>query len=299
MRRYQDYQKHNQQHGGSRTGLWRALLWAGIIGLVILLGRGLLFGSGSNLPAMSNENTSTTNDSVTVEANVNANGNTNTNANTNTAAETTATSATALSAEDCTKPISQYGTAKKIALTFNGGAMTSGANHALLILNEENVPATFFLTAEWAKNNPDIVKTVAEKGYRIYNHSTSHAHFAALSTTEIETELAGAETAIQDLTGKTTKPYFRPPYGEYTDASTAAVREAGYCSILWTVDALDWQSTQTPEGAKQRILDKARAGGIVLMHFGNDLVPQFLRETIRELKTQGYALVSLEELLTS
>jgi len=301
MRRYRDYQRHNAYHQGPRLGLWRVLLWIGIIVLVIVLGKGLLFGSGGNTTNTANTPASTTtNENANTNTNVDANANTNVNANSNTNTSATASaSTTALTTADCAKPISQFGTAKKMALTFDGGAATGSAADTLKILDEEHVPGSFFLTAAWAKNNTAIVKAIADKGYRVYNHSSTHPHFPTLTAAEMDTELDGADTAISAITGKTTKPYFRPPYGDYTEATTAAVRKAGYCSILWTVDALDWEATQTADGAKQRVLDKARAGGIVLMHLGDDLVPKFLRETISELKSQGYGLVSLEELLSS
>lgn len=303
MRRYRDYQRHNTRTHGPRLGLWRIVLWVGIIVLVIVLGKGLLFGSGGNTTNTTTTTTTTTNANVNTNVDANANTNANTNAdansNTNTAVATTTGSGTALTTTDCAKPISQFGTAKKMALTFDGGAATGSAADTLKILDEEHVPGSFFLTTEWVKNNPPIVKAIADKGYGVYNHSSTHPHFPTLTTAEMDTELTTAETTISGLTGKTTKPYFRPPYGDYTEVTTAAVRKAGYCSILWTVDALDWEATQTADGAKQRVLDKARPGGIVLMHLGDDLVPKFLRETITELKNQGYALVSLEELLSS
>lgn len=297
MRRYRDYQRHNAYTHGPRLGLWRVVLWVGIIVLVIVLGKSLLTGNGGSVVTTNFTNTSdTAAANSNVNAAVNTNAATNENANTNTSStETTA----ALTTAECAKPISQFGTAKKMALTFDGGAATGSAGDTLNILDQEHVPGSFFLTAEWAKNNTAIVKTIADKGYGVYNHSSTHPHFPTITAAEMDTELAGAETTISEITGKTTKPFFRPPYGDYTDATTATVHKAGYCSILWTVDALDWEATQTADGAKQRVLDKARAGGIVLMHLGDDLVPKFLRETIVALKSQGYTLVSLEELLSS
>ena len=242
-----------------------------------------------NVNANGNENTNA-NDN----ANVNQNANTNLNANSNT---NISTSTSGFTLDDCKAAMSQGQNRKEIALTFDGGASTGSVQAVLDILKNNNIPATFFFTGEWVENNPDIIKNIDSLGFSIHNHSYSHPHITNISAEVLTEEINKTEKIISDLIGKTTKPFFRPPYGEINDQILATVKKDGYCPILWTVDALDWETTQTADGAKERVLSKAKNGAIILMHIGDDLVPKFLLDTVNGLKDKGYALVTLDQIL--
>ena len=47
-------------------------------------------------------------------------------------------------------------------------------NKLLDLLDQEQVPATFFMVAEAAQGHPDIVKRMKKSGYSIGIHSLSH-----------------------------------------------------------------------------------------------------------------------------
>lgn len=102
---------------------------------------------------------------------------------------------------------------KIVALTIDDGS--DGTNYAkiLQILDKHNVKATFFLTGTGAQNHPQMVRNTVAKGHDIGNHSYNHPDFTKLSATQMKTQLNQTETIIKNITGKTTKPYFRAPYG--------------------------------------------------------------------------------------
>lgn len=295
------YRRTNYRHRRSRssTTYW---VWAiGTLVVLILVTRALADRGRT-------ANTNTTNAAAADLSLLNignvsdANSNTNANANTDTGASDTGNGAFAKNflADYCTKPISEYGSKKLAVLTFDAGAGTGSAAQILDILKSKNAPAGVFMTGKWAEQNTETAKKFADAGVGIYNHTYDHPHLPTLTRAEVQDEITRANTAITAATGvDTTKPVLRPPYGELSESVTATVRAAGYCPLLWTVDALDWQEGQTADAAKARVLARLKPGTIVLMHVGDDLVPQFLGDLIDAIRAQGYALVGLPGLFAA
>jgi len=188
---------------------------------------------------------------------------------------------------------------KIIALTFDDGTDGEYIQEILEILIENEVKATFFLNGSEAKSHPKLIKSLLENGNSIGNHSYSHPHFTDLSSAQMKKELNKAETVLKEMTGQSTKPYFRPPYGDYNSAVLQAVGDAGYTlTITWTIDTLDWEGISASKITKS-VLSKASPGSIVLMHAGSGAVntPAALPNIIKGLKDKGYQFVTIPELL--
>lgn len=190
-------------------------------------------------------------------------------------------------------------TDKVIALTFDDGADGENGEAILKILTDNNVKATFFVTGQGAEHHPSTIKKIADAGYPIGNHSYSHPYFTQITAGEMTTELQKTETIIKNLTGKTTIPYFRPPYGDYNSAVLQAVGDAGYTkTIYWTIDTIDWSGVSTA-AITSKVLDNATPGAIVLMHTGYGAVntKYALPTIISTLRSRGYQFVTIPELV--
>ena len=103
--------------------------------------------------------------------------------------------------------------AQEIAMTFDVAYDVRYTAAFLDVLKAFAVPATIFVTGEWADTNPDLVGRMAAEGHLVANHSYSHPDFRTISDAEVADQLARADAAISSRTGRSTKPYFRPPYG--------------------------------------------------------------------------------------
>ena len=77
---------------------------------------------------------------------------------------------------------------------------------------------------------------------------------------------------------------------------TVALR-AGFQSVYWTTDALDWKESQgiTASDVKSRIFSNLAPGAIYLMHLGDTLTGAVLDEVLTEIEARGYSIVSLTE----
>ncbi|MFA6096216.1 MAG: polysaccharide deacetylase family protein [Candidatus Paceibacterota bacterium] len=202
--------------------------------------------------------------------------------------------------------ISRIKTDKKfIALTFDGGANADGAGKILSILKDNGIKGTFFLTGKFIEKYPGETAMIFASGGNVGNHSYSHPYFTKLTGEEINTELEKTENALLKLNLEF-HPFFRFPYGDRNRETIYAINGKNYISIRWTVDSLGWEGTSggmTKESVESRVLSKAAAGAIVLMHLGTNpddktqLDSEALPGIISALKTQGYEFMTMTEML--
>jgi len=186
---------------------------------------------------------------------------------------------------------------KQVIFTFDGGSGSQSAQVILTTLGKYNVKGTFFLTGTWVNQNQDLTRQLSQKGYEIFNHTTTHPHFTQISDTQIISELKGLNDIVYNLTGRSTKPYFRPPYGERNAHVLDVAASQGYQSVYWTIDALDWKESTgtTAQQVHDRIMTNLKPGTIYLMHIGDNITGQILDNVFNEIKAQGYTIVSLTE----
>ncbi len=188
---------------------------------------------------------------------------------------------------------------KTVALTIDDGS--DGANYAriLSVLDKHNVKATFFLTGSGAEHHPQLIKNTVSKGHGIGNHSYNHPNFTQLSSTDMINQLNRTETIVKNLTGKSTKPYFRAPYGSTNNSVLNTVGNAGYTyTFHWTIDTLDWTGNSATT-IYNRVMNNIVPGAIVLMHTGAGAsgTVEALDRMIPALKNRGYRFVTIAQLL--
>ncbi|WP_078146071.1 LysM peptidoglycan-binding domain-containing protein [Exiguobacterium sp. HVEsp1] len=190
-------------------------------------------------------------------------------------------------------------TSKVVALTFDDGADGANTNKILDILAKNNVKATFFLTGSGANNHPQYIKNIAAKGHQLGNHSYTHPDFTKLTATQMKSELDRTEALIKSLTGKTTKPIFRAPFGAVNSPVLSGVGASGYgYTIQWNIDTVDWKGL-TASQINTKVQTNIKPGSIVLMHTGAGApgTPLALPTMISQLKAKGYKFVTVSQLL--
>ena len=194
---------------------------------------------------------------------------------------------------------------KVVALTFDAGSDAAGTASILATLRNDGVPATFFLTGEFAAGFPSTARAIAVAGHRIGDHSMSHPYFTHLTDAQIATQLSSAAARITAVTGRDPRPLFRFPYGDSDARTIRTVNRNGYAAVRWTVDSLGWKGTSggvTTDTVVTRVLGAARPGEIVLMHVGanpddhSTLDAAALPRVISGLRADGYTFITLDAL---
>jgi peptidoglycan/xylan/chitin deacetylase (PgdA/CDA1 family) len=192
-----------------------------------------------------------------------------------------------------------------VALTFDAGADRGYAEYILDVLLYTGVHASFGMTGQWAEQNPDLVQRMAAEGHRLINHSYDHRSFTGLSTSarpltpdQRAAELDRTEALLQRLTGQSTLPLFRAPYGDTDPTVLRDVGARGYAyNILWTVDSRGWMH-YSAGAIIQRCLAQAQPGAIYVMHVGAESQDAIaLPAIIGGLAEAGYTFETIDQIL--
>ena len=163
------------------------------------------------------------------------------------------------------------------------------------IMDEHGVKGTFFLVGFWVDKYPDMVKSIAERGFEIGNHSANHPRMTQLSKEQMVKELTQVNEKIKELTGSA-PTVFRPPFGDYNDLVVNTVREQNMHCIQWDVDSLDWKGLSAQE-ISDRVLKNVKSGSIVLFHNAAENTPEALPTIIEALLADGYTIVPVSQIL--
>lgn len=160
----------------------------------------------------------------------------------------------------------------------------------LKIFSDEDIKITFFIGGEWAEDNPELLKQIADEGHEIGNHGYSHKHHSKLDLNENIKEIQKTEDIIKSITGlKTT--LFAPPYGDYSKTTLQAANSLGYKTIMWSIDTIDWRR----DGVDKiigRVIKNPQKGDLVLMHPTADTVTA-LPYIINKLKNMGFEITTV------
>ncbi len=166
---------------------------------------------------------------------------------------------------------------EKVALTFDAGASGKPGNDILKALQERGIRCTFFITGEFAHMNPDLLRAIAADGHEFGNHTWSHPDLTKLPDDEIRDELRRTEEEVSSLTGLSTLPWFRPPYGARNRRVLKVAADEGYECVYWTLDSWDaYKKGITAEEITERILSRIRPGAVVLCHIGSSATAEAL-----------------------
>lgn len=174
-----------------------------------------------------------------------------------------------------------------------------GSEHIPAILNtlqEHQVKANFFIEGKWARENPELVQMIVEKGHLVGNHAYNHPDMARLNNQEIETQIKQTNEILTAITGET-PTYFTPPSGSFKDEVVKIASEEGMETILWTVDTIDWKKPSVSVMIN-RVNDNVHPGAIILMH-PTPVIAEGLDELITLLKDKDFRLGRLDTLLST
>ncbi len=182
-----------------------------------------------------------------------------------------------------------------IALTFDDGP-SKITPEILDILEQNDARATFFVLGHKVESKTETLKRIQEMGCEIGNHSWDHPSFKKLNYEKISKQISSTNEKVKNVTDL--KPtLMRPPYGAYNDTAIKALKEQGMSIILWSVDTLDWKS-RNADAVYNLTMSSVKDGAIILFH---DLYPSTkaaVEKIIPELKSQGYQLVTVSELMS-
>ncbi len=185
---------------------------------------------------------------------------------------------------------------KVLYLTFDEGYEAGYTSEILEILKENNVKATFFITAHYLNTQESLVKQMIDEGHIVGNHTVNHKSMPDLSEEEIRKEVMDLHTAVYEKFGYEMK-YLRPPKGEFSEKSIKYTNSLGYKTVMWSFAYEDWNEDKQPdeEVAKDKIINNFHNGEIILLHGNSKTNTNILDSIIKEARNMGYEFKSLDE----
>ncbi len=194
-------------------------------------------------------------------------------------------------------PIFSVKKSGEVCLTFDISWGGKTLPLVLKVLQDNQVPATFFLSGPWAVQHPDLVKAIVNGGHEVASHGDKHINLSQYSKEEVKKNISKAYDDLLSAAGRVV-PFFRPPNGDYDDVVIDTARELGFETVIWAVDSLDWKNPG-PDYMMDRVLKRTFPGAIILCHASDSSkeIHLALPGIIQGLRLKGYKLVTLTQLV--
>ncbi len=158
---------------------------------------------------------------------------------------------------------------RAVALTFDLCPVRQGTGYDTGLIDyliEHKIPATFFASGRWIKkHDAEMKQLLAVPFFEMGTHGQAHAHLAALDEGQQQAEIIGAVDLLNARYG-VRAPLFRPPYGEFNDATVAVVKQLGLQFILWNVISGDPDPSLSADKMLAHLTASTRGGSLIVFH---------------------------------
>lgn len=188
---------------------------------------------------------------------------------------------------------------KEIYLTFDNGYENGYTADVLDVLKKRKVPATFFVTGHYLKDQPKLIKRMVREGHIVGNHSWHHPDLTQVNDKRFKEELQKVEDKYKDITGRDDMQYIRSPRGVFSERTLALSKEEGYINVFWSLAFVDWM-TDAQKGWRysyDNIMAQIHPGAILLLHTVSKDNAEALDKAIRDLQKEGYTFKSIDNLV--
>jgi peptidoglycan/xylan/chitin deacetylase (PgdA/CDA1 family) len=163
-----------------------------------------------------------------------------------------------------------------VYLTYDDGPNPTATPALLDVLEAEGVRATFFVIDEHlTEETAPIVRRMAAEGHAVALHSGTRGLMLE-SPEELASTLTAAAERLERLAGARPCRFFRPHAGWRGGRMYAGLRRINFKLAGWSWGLWDWNWYRQPEAraVARRLLRRASAGDIIVMHDGHHSNPR-------------------------
>lgn len=187
---------------------------------------------------------------------------------------------------------------KELYLTFDNGYENGYTARILDTLRDKKVPAAFFVTGHFVKDQPELVRRMVREGHLVGNHSWSHPDLSQAGAEQIRSEMDKVRSEVAKLTDQKEMRFMRPPRGIFNGRMLGLCRELGYTGVFWSVAYKDWEVNrqQGARNAYDRVMEQLHPGAVILLHSVSRDNAEALGSIIDAARQQGYEFKSLNQL---
>lgn len=186
-----------------------------------------------------------------------------------------------------------------VYLTFDDGPKKD-TPELLALLEELDVPATFFLVGLSVRAFPEYAKMIVDSGYTVGCHSMTHSYSRLKSGTDyVGRDLTRFTELMRETVGEDfSTDLYRFPGGSssYASRTKTFVRDQGYAWFDWNVMTGDAQYTFKSDAEMlsytlSQVKDKEVV--ILLMHEAKERTRRILPELVAYFRENGYTFRAL------
>lgn len=189
---------------------------------------------------------------------------------------------------------------QRVAIIFNVGVGYEPDLGVLDWLEASDIPATIFPMGWWAKENPAVLKDMAEAGFIIGSHGDQRIELTNRSDAEVAADIKDSADAIEQSTGQTPAPYFTPYAAAIDERVRGIVARSGNIPVGWDVAAADWDFGVTPDDVFQSVMPNVVDGSIIEFHLdaptSADSTGVAIPWIVERLEQKDYEFVSIADM---
>ncbi|MFF7812153.1 polysaccharide deacetylase family protein [Streptomyces roseolus] len=184
-------------------------------------------------------------------------------------------------------------TDKVVFLTIDDGAEKDPA--FVRMMDELDVPFTMFLTDSVISGDYGYFEPLVAQGHGVANHTLTHPNLRTLSPEAQRREICGQQERLRERYG-TAPRLFRPPFGNWNEATRAAAGTCGVDAIVLWRESMQIKNMQYQRGDR-----KLHPGDIVLAHFRGPgelkgrTMTEMTATMLRKIQEQGFTVARLED----
>ena len=171
---------------------------------------------------------------------------------------------------------------RSLAITFDDGPNPKITPELLNLLDRFHARASFFVIGRFARECPDLLHEIVQRGHTVGNHTLSHPNLFLRSARQIREELQQCNEAIFAATGASAR-WFRPPFGTRNPWVISEAQALGLDTVLWTLLPGDWRgkpsgwlikrleviANHAQSAASSGEISESGHGDILCLHDGN------------------------------
>lgn len=183
---------------------------------------------------------------------------------------------------------------KSLYLTFDDGPVQGITEELLVLLEQYEVKATFFIIGAQINKSPNLLKKISEQKHTIANHSYSHPNFSKLSSEAMLEQISTTNKLIKESIQQRCR-LFRAPQGRWNIKLLIELFRLKMTAVHWSRDSMDFLKEQPEKIVKRFIDEPVKNGDIILFHDDDSRCIEALKTLIPLWQSQGYTLNALEK----
>lgn len=200
---------------------------------------------------------------------------------------------------------------KQIILTFDDGPSPGVTDELLAVLDRHHVKAVFCFVGRHVDENPELARSVLDRGHLIAGHSYVHAFPLFKSPGYHAREIQETEAAIRRVKEQYRMEYYRPPYGITGPLLRSVLSEKKLRTAYITFYVND---VKTRPGEWERVLKKIKReianhdGAAIILHerrfadkpadddsYDRRWIPEAVNNLILWAREKGYTFATYDD----